>query len=228
MARKPKYSQEEIQGFLDYAKKNEIGIFKALKHFGVNRRTFYLTCYRYDLNTDGVRVAEPFNTKATDAGEINKIIEYAKAKRIAHKKACDHFGFCYSTFRGAIIRLHLKAERYSNTYSREDVQKVINYAKANHLSMSKACKNFNYKYGLISTSAKRYNVKLDRELVVFDEAKELSSRDLVHFYQAKGYRSSEIYHLANQSGRKLSRQIIDVYFKERPKEQTQTKMEEKV
>ncbi len=225
MAKQLKYNEEEIKTFLDYAKENKIGILSMLAHFKINRRTFYMTLHRFGMNTDGVRVAESFNTRAMSQEQVDQILKEAEAKRISHKKACAEFGFSYNTFRGAIVRLGIKAERYSSTYSKADIQKTFDYAKANHISLAKACEHFDYKYHLLSPSAKRYKLKLEREVVLFDEANALPEKELVNFYLAKGYAANEIFHVFGKMGRKVSRGMIYYYCKEQSNERVQAKIE---
>jgi len=220
-----KYSREQIQHFLDYAKENKIGILKMLAHFKINRRTFYLSAHRYRMTTDGVRAMEAFNTRAMSKEQVDQILAISRAKRLSHKKACTELGLSYNTFRGAVVRFHIDTEKNSSTYSREDVQKTIDYAKANHISLAKACRHFGYKYHLLSPSAKRYGMKLVRDLVVFDEAKALPEKEFVDFYLRKGYAANEIYHVMARLGRKTSRGMIYYYCKEKSEDRIQQKID---
>lgn len=219
-----KYTKEQMEEFLRYAKENNMGILKMLAHFKINRRTFYMTAHRYGLTTNEVRTGEAFNTRAMSSEQVTEVLEYAKANRVSHKKACAHFGHSYNTFRGAIVRLHIKAERFSSTYSKEDVQKVFDYAQANHVSMAKACEHFDFKYHLLSPSAKRYKLKLTRELPVYAEANALPDKEAVNFYIEKGFAANEIYHILQKSGRKLSRGMVYYYCKEQSNERVQAKI----
>ena len=225
MPKQLKYSLEQMQEFLDYAKENKMGILRMLAHFKINRRTFYMTAHRYGINTDGVRVSEAFNTRAMTEEQVNQVLETAEAKRISHKKACAEFGFSYNTFRGAIVRLGIKANRYSSTYSKEDIEETFDYAKANHVSLAKACEHFGRKYHLLSPSAKRYGLKLERDLEIFDEAKPLADKEFVHFYLAKGYVANEIFHVLAKMGRKVSRGMVYYYVKEQSNERIRAKID---
>lgn len=225
MAKQLKYSPEQMQEFLAYAKENKIGILKMLDHFHINRRTFYMTAHRYGINTDGVRVSESFNTRAMSEEQVNQILQSAEANRISHKKACAQFGYSYNTFRGAIVRLGIKAERFSSTYSKEDIEKTFEYAKANHVSLAKACEHFDYKYHLLSPSAKRYGLKLERELPILPEANTLPEKEVVNLYLGQGYVANEIYHAFKKMGRKVSRGMVYYYCKEQSDERIQAKID---
>jgi hypothetical protein len=220
-----KYTKEQMEGFLAYAKENQIGILKMLDHFHINRRTFYMTAHRYGMTTDGVRAAESFNTRAMSNEQVQQILKTAEAKRISHKKACAEFGYSYNTFRGAIVRLKVKAERFSSTYSKEDVQNALDYAKANHLSLAKACAHLNLKYHLLSPSAKRYGLKIQKNEEIFDEAKGLSDKEFVQFYVSKGYVANEIFHVLKKMGRKISRGMIYYYCEEQSQERINAKID---
>jgi hypothetical protein len=225
VAKKLKYSLEQMQEFLAYAKENKIGILKMLDHFKINRRTFYMTAHRYGINTDGVRVSESFNTRAMSEEQVHQILQTAEAKRISHKKACAEFGYSYNTFRGAIVRLGIKAERFSSTYSKEDIERTFDYAKANHVSLAKACEHFGHKYHLLSPSAKRYGLKLERELPILDEANGLGDKEVVHLYLSKGYVANEIFHVFKKMGREISRGMVYYYCKEQSNERIQAKID---
>jgi hypothetical protein len=225
MKRQLKYSPQQIREFLDYAKANDISMLKMINEKKINRRTFYMTMHRYGMNTDQTRKCEPFNTRAMTTEQVEEILKYAEAERISHKNACKHFGHSYNTFRGATIRLGIKAERFSSTYSEEDMKRFFDYTKANHLSKTKACDQLGYKYSLISSSAKRYGIVFDRDLVIFDEAKVLPEKEFVHFYQAKGYVAAEIHKASIKSGREISRQMVYYYCKEQSKERIQAKID---
>ena len=220
-----KYTKEQMQEFMVYAKDNKIGLLKMMTHFGINRRTFYLTAYRYNLSTEEFR-RHGWKTKlgqtqaskrAMSKEQVEEVLKYAEANRVSHKDGCNHFGYSYNTFRGAIIRFHVKAERFSSTYSKEDVLRVFEYAQANHISLVKACDHCDFKYHLLSTSAKRYKLKFERELVILDEAKELNDRDSVVFYIGKGYVANEIYNIFVKSGRKISRGMVYYYYDQEAK-----------
>jgi len=233
MPRKLKYTPEQIREFLDYAKKNKIGILNTLQHFSVNRRTFYMSAHRYGMTTDSGRkwgwrtVAgiSQGHLRAMNKEQVGQILKHAEANRVSHRKACSHFGYSYNTFRGAIVRLKVEAKRFSSTYSKEDVEKVFGYAAANHISLTKACNHFAYKYSLINPSAKRYGLKLEKEIPVFDEAKQLSDKEFVHFYMAKGYVANEIYHVLSKYGRKIARGMVYYFYKEQSKDRVQAKID---
>lgn len=209
-----KYSKEQIEEMLQFAKDNNIGVSRMLKERGVNPRTFYNMIHRLGLSTDGVKASNPFNPRAMTSEQVAEVLEYAEANRVSHKKACTHFGYSYNTFRGAIVRLGVQAERFSSTYSKEDVERVFEHARSNHISLLRACKSLGFKYHLVSPSAKRYGLKFTRTIQAFDEAKAMGDREAVHFYMTKGYAASEIFHALKQSGRKLSRGMIYYYYKE--------------
>ena len=225
MSKHLKYTKEDLERFLAYAKENNIGILKMLAYFKINRRTFYMTMHRFNMDTDGVRVSEAFNTRAMTEEQVHQVLETAEAKRISHKKSCAEFGFSYNTFRGAIVRLGIKANRYSSTYSKEDIEETFEYAKANHVSLAKACEHFDRKYHLLSPSAKRYGLKLERDLVIFDEAKSLADKEYVNFYLAKGYVANEIFHVLAKMGRKVSRGMVYYYCKEQSDERIKAKID---
>lgn len=233
MSKKLKYSPEQIQSFLDYAKENKIGILNTLKHFNVNRRTFYITCHRFGMSTDSGRkngwrtVAghSQGHVRAMSKEQVEQILQTAQAKRISHKKACAEFGFSYNTYRGAIVRLGIKAERFSSTYSKEDIEKTFEYAKANHISLAKACKHFNYKYHLLNPSAKRYNLKFKREITILPEAKALSDKEAIGLYLAKGYVANEIFAAMKKMGRQISRGMCYYHVQSQSNERIQTKID---
>lgn len=225
MSKPLKYTREQMEGFLAYAKEHNIGILKMLDHFKINRRTFYMTAHRYDMNTDGVRVAQSFNTRAMSDEQVRQILDNAKAKRISHRKSCAEFGLSYNTFRGAIVRLKVKAERFSSTYSKEDVQKALDYAQANHMSLAKACASLGFKYNLLAPSAKRYKMKKAKNEEIFPEAKDLSDKEFVAFYLAKGYVANEIFHVLKKMNRKVSRGMVYYYCNEQSGDRIQAKID---
>ena len=211
MATPLKYTKEQIEEFLVYAKSNDIGIMKMLKVLNINRRTFYMSAYRFNVSTDSARKSQPFNTKAMTISQVEEVLKYAEANRVSHKKACSNFSYCYSTFRGALVRLHVKAERFSSTYSKEVVQEVFNYALAKHVSLKKACLSAGHKYNLITASAKRHGIKLERNTPIFEEAKSLPEKEAVGIYLEKGFGPAEIFHAFKKMDRRISRGMVYYY-----------------
>jgi len=217
-----KYTKEEMQGFLKYAEDNKIGIMKTLEHFGINRRTFYLTAYRLGLIT---RKKDIYNDRTMSKEMVDGVLEFAEANRVSHRKACEHFNYSYTTFRGAVIRWGVKAERFSSTLSKEDVQSVFDYAKANHISLMKASKHFGFKYHLISSTAKKYEIVMSREIPVFEEAKAMSDKEVVKFYLEKGYVANEIYHAMQAMDKKISRGMVYYFSQQQSQERIQAKID---